>query len=149
MNTDQVKGRIPTLFGARTFLGDEVYNQREDRLGTLKEFMLDLDSGRICYAVMSSGGFLGVGEKLFAIPWRALTHDAENECFVLDIAEARLMNSPGFDKRHWPDMTDAAWVQDINTFYGIKPETCVETDMAVQAGRSSLVRATHTKGTPT
>lgn len=117
------KGRIPTLLGAKNFLGDEVYNRREDRLGTLKEFMLDLHSGRICYAVMSSGGFMGMGEKLFAIPWRALTHDAENACFVLDIAEERLMNSPGFDKRHWPDMTDAAWVQDLNTFYGINPET--------------------------
>jgi hypothetical protein len=69
-------------------------------------------------------------------PWRALAHDAENECFVLDIAETRLMNSPGFDKRHWPDMTDAAWVADINTFYGIQPETCAETDRAVQAERS-------------
>lgn len=117
------KGRIPTLFGAKTFLGDEVYNQREDRLGILKEFMLDLNSGRICYAVMSFGGFMGVGEKLFAIPWRALTLDTENKCFVLNIAEERLMNSPGFDKRHWPDMSDAAWVQDLNTFYGIKPET--------------------------
>ncbi|MDO9468823.1 MAG: PRC-barrel domain-containing protein [Thiobacillus sp.] len=118
------KGRPPTLFGAKAFLGDEVYNQREDRLGKLKEFMLDLDSGRICYAVMSSGGFLGVGEKLFAVPWRALTLDAENACFVLDIAEERLMNSPGFDKRHWPDMCDAGWVKDIDTFYGIPPEPC-------------------------
>lgn len=121
------EGRIPTLFGARTFLGDEVYNRREDRLGTLKEFMLDLHSGRICYAVMSSGGFLGIGEKLFAIPWRALTLDTENVCFVLDIAEERLMNSPGFDKRHWPDMNDAAWAQDIDTFYGIPPETRAKT----------------------
>ena len=122
-----VKERLPILFGARTFLGDEVYNQREDRLGTLKEFMLDLHSGRICYAVMSSGGFLGVGEKLFAIPWRALTLDPENARFVLDIAEERLMNITGFDKRHWPDMTDAAWIQDINTFYGILPDTRAET----------------------
>jgi len=52
----------------------------------------------ICYAVMSFGGFLGVDEKLFAIPWCALTLDARNACFVLDIAEERLMNSPGFDK---------------------------------------------------
>lgn len=76
---------------------------------------------------MSFGGFLRVDEKLFAIPWCALTLDARNACFVLDIAEERLMNSPGFDKRHWPDMSDAAWVdaawvQDIDTFYGIPPE---------------------------
>ena len=123
--------RFPRLFRARTFLGDDVYNQREDLLGTLKEFMFDLHSGRICYAVMSSGGFLGMGEKLFAVPWRALTLDAENACFVLDIAEERLMNSPGFDKRHWPDMGDAAWVKDIDTFYGIPPETCAERDVTL------------------
>jgi len=122
-----VRERLPTLFGARNFLGNEVYNRREDRLGILKEFMLDLHSGRICYAVMWSGGFMRVCGKLFAIPWRALTLDAENACFVLDIVEERLMNSPGFDKRHWPDMTDAAWVQGINTFYGIPPETRAET----------------------
>jgi len=128
IKTDSLgKGRLPMLFGARTFHGDEVYNYRDQRVGTLKEFMLDLHSGRICYAVMSSGGFLGVGEKLFAIPWRALTVDAENACFVLDISEERLMNSPGFDKRHWPDMSDAAWIQDIDTFYGIPPETRAET----------------------
>ena len=118
---------MPKLFGARAFLGSEIYNRREDRLGILKEFMLDLDSGRICYAVMSFGGILGIGEKLFAIPWRALTHDAENACFVLDITEERLMNSPGFDKRHWPDMGDAAWVQDIDTFYGISPASRAKT----------------------
>lgn len=117
------KGRHPPmLFGAKAFLGDEVYNRREDRLGILKEFMLDLHSGRICYAVMSTGGFLGVGEKLFAIPWRALTLDAENACFVLDITEERLMNSPGFDKRHWPDMGDAGWMKDIDAFYGVLPD---------------------------
>lgn len=125
------QGRIPALFGAKNFLGDEVYNRREDRLGILKEFMLDLDSGKICYAVMSSGGFLGVGEKLFAIPWRALTLDAENACFVLDIAEERLMNLPGFNMRHWPDMRDARWVKDIDTFYGIPPEPCAERDINI------------------
>jgi hypothetical protein len=57
----------------------------------------------------------------------ALTVDAENVCFELDIAEERLMNSPGFDKRHWPDMSDAAWLQDIDTFYGIPPEAREET----------------------
>lgn len=117
------RGRIPALFGTRAFLGEEIYNRSEDRLGILREFMLDLRSGRIRYAVMSTGGFLGIGGKLFAIPWRALTRDTENACFVLDIAEERLMNAPGFDKRHWPDMSDAAWVRDIDTFYGIPPKT--------------------------
>jgi len=132
-NTDNIqtespaRGRLPKLFSARAFLRGEIYNRREDRLGILKEFMLDLDSGRICYAVMSAGGILGVGEKLFAIPWRALTHDAENACFVLDITEERLMSAPGFDKRHWPDMSDAAWVQDIDTFYGISPASRAKT----------------------
>ena len=127
-----VKGRhLPTLFGARAFLGDEVFNQRGDRLGTVKEFLLDIHSGRICYAVMSSRGFMGVGEKLYAIPWRAISLDAENACFVLDITKDRLMNAPAFDKGRRPYMGDAGWVKDIDTFYGIKPETRAGKDITI------------------
>lgn len=128
------KGRLPTLWGAKFFLGDEIYNRREDRLGILREFILDPHGGRICYALMSTSGFLGIGGKLLVIPWRALTRDAKNACFVLDIAEARLMNAPGFDKRHWPDMSDAAWVRDVDAFYGIPPAT------SCKAGQSMIHR---------
>ena len=79
---------------ASTLAGDDVLDASGDKLGTLNEIMLDVPSGRIAYAVLSSGGFLGIGDKLFAIPWRALTLDAENKCFRLDVSKDRMEEAP-------------------------------------------------------
>ena len=80
--------------------------------------MLDVRNGQIAYAVLSFGGFLGIGDKLFAVPWSALTLDTDNECFVLDVSKDRLKDAPGFDKDHWPSMADPTWQDEINTYYG-------------------------------
>lgn len=111
------------LLSASTLMGNEVYNKGDENLGDIKDFMLDVQSGQICFAVLSFGGFMGMGGKLFAVPWRALKLDTENKRFVLDVSEDRLKRAPGFDKDHWPDMADAAWAQGIDMFYGIKPES--------------------------
>ena len=58
------------------------------------------------------GGFLGMGDKLFAIPWHALVLDADNECFVLDIPKERMEQAPGFNKERWPSMADQRWAAD-------------------------------------
>lgn len=111
------------LLSASTLMGNEVYNKGDENLGDIKDFMLDVHSGQICFAVLSFGGFMGMGGKLFAVPWRALKLDTENKRFVLDVSEERLKQAPGFDKDHWPDMGDAAWAHGIDTYYGIKPES--------------------------
>ena len=77
-------GPGPELMTAATLTGNTVVNTADETLGKIEEIMLDVPGGRIAYAVMSSGGFLGLGEKLFAIPWGALTLDTNRECFVLD-----------------------------------------------------------------
>ena len=107
--------------GADTLIGNDVCNPKGEDLGDIKEIMLDMRSGRVGYAVMSFGGFLGMGEKLFAIPWSALTLDTENKRFVLNVEEERLKNAPGFDTNHWPDMADQAWVSGIHSYYGTQP----------------------------
>lgn len=114
-------GPGPQLMGADTLIGNDVYNRAAEELGDIKEFMLDMRSGRVSYAVLSYGGFLGVGEKLFAVPWEALTLDTENKRFVLDVERDRLESAPGFDKDHWPDMADPAWEQRIHTYYRTQP----------------------------
>ena len=91
---------------ASTLEGNNVFNRADEELGEVKEIMLDVPSGRIAYAVMSAGGFLGIGDKLFAIPWSALTLDTEEKRFILDVSKDRLKNAPGFDKDHWPSMAD-------------------------------------------
>ena len=71
-------GPGPQLMGADTLIGNDVYNQNDEDLGDIKEIMLDTNTGKVSYAVLSYGGFLGMGEKLFAVPWEALKLDTEN-----------------------------------------------------------------------
>lgn len=114
-------GPGPALMGAETLIGNDVFNLQGEDLGDIKEIMLDMHSGRIGYAVMSFGGFLSMGEKLFAVPWSALTLDTQNKRFVLDVENARLEAAPGFNKDKWPNMADQSWVKEIHDYYGTKP----------------------------
>ena len=113
-------GPGPELMGADTLVGNDVYNPKGEKLGDIKEVMLDMRSGRVAYAVLSFGGFLGMGEKLFAVPWNALTLDTATKSFKLNVDKDRLTTAPGFDKDHWPNMADATWAQSIHTYYGTK-----------------------------
>jgi hypothetical protein len=97
--------------------GDPVLNPAGDELGTLEHVMLDVAAGRIAFGVLARGGVLGLGAKLFAIPWSALTLDAGRNCFVLDISVEELRRAPGFDREHWPAMTDPAFERAMHAFY--------------------------------
>jgi sporulation protein YlmC with PRC-barrel domain len=114
-------GPGPSLMGADTLLGDSVVNGTNDDLGDIKEIMLDMNTGQVAYAVLAFGGFLGMGEKLFAVPWQALHLDTVNKRFVLDVEKERLKAAPGFDKDAWPDMADVQWANQVHTFYGTDP----------------------------
>jgi sporulation protein YlmC with PRC-barrel domain len=114
-------GPGPEVMSADTLCGDNVVKAEGEELGEVTEIMLDVPSGRIAYAVMSCGGFLGMGDKLFAIPWSALTLDAERKCFVLNIDKERLENAPGFDKGKWPAMADMKWATEVHSYYGVRP----------------------------
>ena len=117
-NSNDGDGPGPQIMGADTLIGNDVYSHLDEDLGDIKEIMLDMDSGEICYAVLSFGGFLGMGEKLFAVPWEALTLDTENKRFVLNIEKDRLEDAPGFDNDHWPNMADDSWASEIHSYYG-------------------------------
>jgi hypothetical protein len=106
---------------AASLASDAVRNKTGEKVGSITDIMIDLPSGRVAYAVLSFGGFLGFGEKLFAIPWEALTLDEDNKWFILDVDKGTLENAPGFDKDNWPDMADASWSTDIHNYYGQKP----------------------------
>jgi len=98
-----------------------VYNGQDENLGDVKEIMLDMSTGRVSYAVLSFGGILGMGEKLFAVPWDALTLDTVNKRFTLNVEKERLENAPGFDNGSWPNMADQTWTRGIHDYYGTKP----------------------------
>jgi len=109
------------VLSASTLKNDSVVNANNEKLGTIEELMIDLNSGRIAYAVLSFGGFLGMGDKLFAIPWSALSVDTDEKRFVLNVKKETLEKAPGFDKDHWPNMADKTWGASIYEFYGSKP----------------------------
>lgn len=128
------RGPGPMLMGADTLIGNDVRNSQNENLGNIKEIMLDTHSGHIAYAVLAFGGFLGMGETLFAVPWRAMTLDTQNKCFVLDVDKDQLKNAPGFDKDNWPDMADKMWSDRVHSFYGTEPYL----DNDPQAARDSI-----------
>ncbi len=114
-------GPGPEVMDAHTLIGDSVVNGAGDDLGKIEAIMLDVGAGRIAYAVLSFGGFLGMGTKLFALPWVALTLDAREKRFVLDISKDKLESAEGFDKDSWPRMADPEWAARLHTYYGVRP----------------------------
>lgn len=102
---------------ATTLIGDNVENPQGESLGDLKEIMLDTVEGRISYAVLSFGGVLGMGDKLFAVPWKSLTVDHAGHKLILDVRKDRLKDAPGFDKDNWPNFADTTFAKAINAYY--------------------------------
>ncbi|NEK56227.1 PRC-barrel domain containing protein, partial [Rhizobium leguminosarum] len=87
----------------------------------ISDIMLDVRSGRVAYAVLSEGGFLGMGSNLHAIPWSALTLDTDEKVFRVDITAQRIKDDPGFDKDHWPSMADETWGTQMHKYYNRDP----------------------------
>ncbi|MCC5867764.1 MAG: PRC-barrel domain-containing protein [Gammaproteobacteria bacterium] len=110
----------PTLLSAATITGDDVCNMQDESLGTIQDIMLDIQTGKIRYAVLSSGGFLGMGDRLFAVPWNAFKQDKQNKRFMLDVDVERLKKAPGFDKDHWPNMADEKWNSTVESYYATR-----------------------------
>jgi sporulation protein YlmC with PRC-barrel domain len=115
---DERRARLAEVMGASSLEGETVLDVHGETLGEIEDIMLDVPAGRIAYAVIAVGGFLGIGEKYFAVPWRALIRDADRKCFVLDLDKDRLAEAPGFDEDHWPSMADEQWAREIQRFYG-------------------------------
>src|ERR1700744_1497443 len=97
------------VMAAAALKGTTVISSDGADVGKISDIMLDVRSGRIAYAVLSEGGFLGMGANLHAIPWNALTIDTDAACFHVSIAAQRIKDDPGFDKDHWPSLPDASW----------------------------------------
>jgi sporulation protein YlmC with PRC-barrel domain len=108
----------PRLMTASKLLGSKVFNQQDETLGQIDDIVVDVPRGVIAYAAMASGGFLGLGERLFAVPWAALTYDAGRECFVMNAQKESFENAPGFDKDNWPTEASADWHQQVHRHYG-------------------------------
>jgi sporulation protein YlmC with PRC-barrel domain len=104
--------------------GMKVKNAEDKELGAINDLVIDINTGKVRYAAVSYGGFLGVGDKLFAIPWSKFTvKGAEGERYlVLNVDVETLKNAPGFDQNTWPDTASAAWARQIDEYYQDKNE---------------------------
>lgn len=102
---------------ATSIMSNKVYNFERDHLGSVKDIMIDLAEGKIEYVIIEYGGFLGIGEKFFAIPFSLLEIDEEKEAFILNQDKETLENAPGFDKDHWPE-TNSHYMSDAGTYWG-------------------------------
>ena len=93
------------VLSASTLKGDVVVNEGGEKIGKVEELMVDVEEGVVAYVVLSFGGLLGMGDKLFAIPWAAFSLDEENKRFILNVDKETLKRAEGFDKDHWPDLS--------------------------------------------
>jgi sporulation protein YlmC with PRC-barrel domain len=120
-------------------IGKQVKNLEGKDLGEIKDLVLDWRGGGFVeYAVLSFGGFLGLGDKYFAVPWEVLQLSGDKKHFVLNVKEEHLKNAPGFDKDNWPDMSRPEWAVVVYQFYDYDPNTA-----------KSNVRSSSTEGSRT
>jgi sporulation protein YlmC with PRC-barrel domain len=107
---------------ASKIIGEAVINRQNDELGKIHELVIDAKDGRVSYAVLASGGFMGMGNKLFAMPWQAFDFASTENKLVIDVEKDKLKAAPGFDKdAKWPDFADKTWGGTIHEYYGHKP----------------------------
>lgn len=102
---------------ADDLIGKKVVSSANEDLGKIEDIVVDANSGRILYGVLSFGGFMGVGDKLFAIPWRSLSLGGDAKAFTLNVEKDRLKNAPGFDKKQWPNFADEKWATSTYEYY--------------------------------
>lgn len=141
------RGGDQSVLRAEDILGMSVRNAKGKGLGDVKDLMVDLEHpGCIRYAALDYGGILGLGDKLFAVPWDAMTvrRDAEDGAFLeLDVTEESLKDAPGFDRNHWPNFADSHWADQVHKHYRVHtPRAEVDVDVkrtpAASAGNKNV-----------
>lgn len=109
------------LIRGTKLIGKSVQNRAGEDLGDIEDIVIDMGEGRIAYAVLSFGGFLGVGDKFFALPPDMLEWSPEDDTLLLNVDKSSLEKAPGFDKDNWPDLADRKWGSSIYSYYGRSP----------------------------
>lgn len=98
-----------------------IMNLEGEDLGKVEEFFIDLEYGRVAYALVSFGGFLGMGGKVHAIPWQAFSWSPQGTKLVLNIDKQSLKDSPGFDRLNYQELSDRQWVAGVFKYFGQMP----------------------------
>jgi sporulation protein YlmC with PRC-barrel domain len=106
------------LIASNKVEGTAVYNRQGERLGSVYNFMVNKRSGQVAYAVLSFGGFLGIGDSYYPLPWKTLTYDTGKGGYVVDLDKDKLQNAPSYTASESPDWTNPAYGRGIDDYYG-------------------------------
>ena len=115
VNTDETD----RLIASDKVEGTAVYNRAGERLGSVQNVMIDKFSGQVAYAVMSFGGFLGIGERYHPLPWRMLTYDTGRGGYVVDVTRERLEQAPSYARDEAPWGGNPDYGRDVYAHYGL------------------------------
>jgi sporulation protein YlmC with PRC-barrel domain len=112
---------IGRLISASKVEGTAVRNRAGEKLGSIYQIMIDKHTGKVPYAVMSFGGFLGIGESYHPLPWKKLTYDPRLGGYVVDLDRRQLETAPSYTSGTTPDWSDRTYGQRVDEFYGVPP----------------------------
>ena len=112
-------GQRINAFMVEKIIGSKVINVKGETLGKIEDLVVDIDTGRIVYAVLESGGFLSIGDKLFPVPWESLAALPSEGIFFLNQSKEQMEKAPAFDKDKLPNMADMQWGEGIFKHYGV------------------------------
>jgi hypothetical protein len=101
--------------------GTTVKNRADETIGSIYQVMIDKHTGKVAYAVMSFGGFLGIGERYHPLPWSTLTYDPNAGAYVVDLDKRTLEGAPAYDRGETVNWEDRAWGQRVHDYYNVPP----------------------------
>lgn len=110
---------INEIVNSDTIIGAEVRNHQDEKLGKIETLMLDKVQGTVTYVILSFGGFLGLGDKLCALPWSIFSYDKAKECFMINLDKEKLKNAPSFDPKQYPAASSDYWKTTVNQYYNV------------------------------
>ncbi len=111
--------KVRKVFRSGNVIGIPVKTPDHKNAGEIEEVVIDIETGRVAYAVLSFGGIFGFRDKFFAVPWEdfSFVHDEKQHYFVVDTSREKLENLPGFDKQDWPDVANSDWDREVDSHY--------------------------------
>ena len=110
-----------SLIGSDKVEGTSVYNHEGEKLGTIDSLMIDKRKGSVAYAIMSFGGFLGIGEHFHPLPWEQLTYDDEKDGYIVSLTRKQLEDAPSIEKTETHRLTDPIFGTGVFGYYGLAP----------------------------
>jgi hypothetical protein len=110
-----------SLIAADKVEGTAVYNMAQEKIGSIENVMIDKRSGKVAYAVMSFGGFLGIGDNYYPLPWSMLRYDTNVGGYVVNLDKKMLEGAPSYEPRERINWDDQEWGRRVHDYYGIAP----------------------------